>query len=258
MQAAPSPPASKNNVTLLIVLGCLGLLSLPCLGCFVALFVAQAVPADPALMAEGRADITAYNDRVAALHTLVPDPGGPAVPCSAEMILAGHTQQDGSGRKYIPSLRFESLQRWASGAPTPEDDGFAWLDSMERVDPAGLADHEVGNARFRVNTWAQQRYLAVFRGGIARAPQVADGNFESGLYIGRMLIVDTVSGQTVCHAPVAAQSSESVAVGGLLNPDDADDAVRADLRDQLAIAATDALRSISADLFIGTSPTIGR
>ena len=73
-----------------------------------------------------------------------------------------------------------------------------------------------------------------------------------------MLIVDTMTAQTVCHAPVAAQSSESVAVGGLLNPDDADDAVRADLRDQLQVAATDALRSISADLFLGTSPTIGR
>jgi len=222
------------------------------------MIVARAVPADPQMLAAGCAEILAYNSQVAALAATLPDLSGPAMPCSPEMILAGHTQQDSSGRKYIPSLRFESLQRWASAGPPPEDDGFEWLDSIERVDPVALADHEVSNARFRVNTWAQQRYLAVFRAGIARAPQVIDGNFESGLLIGRLLIVDTLSGQTVCHAPVAAQSSASVAVGGLLNPDDAEDAVRADLREQLQITATDALRSISTDLFLGTAPTIGR
>lgn len=258
MQAAPAPPAKKSNAVLFVLVGAGCLVGLPCVVCMIGLAINAISPVDPAMMAAGRADIVAYNGRVTALVAALPDPSGTAVPCAPEVILAGHTQQDSSGRKYIPSLRFESLQRWASATPAPEDDGFAWLDSIERVDPVALSDHEVGNARFRVNGWAQQRFLAVFRAGIARAPKVIDGDFESGLFIGRMLIVDTMTAQTVCHAPVAAQSSESVAVGGLLNPDDADDAVRADLRDQLQVAATDALRSISADLFLGTSPTIGR
>ncbi|MCA9532510.1 MAG: hypothetical protein KC593_02480 [Myxococcales bacterium] len=259
MNSPPGPQKQQSSVPTFLVIGGLALLGLPCFACILGVFVLRMMPTDPAAVAAGRGEIAAYYTRLTALAPNIPDLSGPAVPCADDIIRAGHTQQDGTGRTYIPSVRFQTLQRWAAHTPgDPPADGFEWLDSFAYVDAAALTDGDVADARYRTNTLAQQRYLAVFRAGIARAPQVVGGNFENGLFIGRLLIIDTVTGQTMCHTPVAAQSSESVSVGGLLNPDDADDAVGADLRDQLQRAATDALRTISAQLFLGTSPTIGR
>lgn len=251
--------SSKKSVLPYVLVGVWAVVTLPCCVCLAAVTALRWVGAsDQGALAEGRAEIREYNARLAAVYPNVPDVGGPAQPCPAEVIRAGYAGRDGSGRMYIPSLRYESLARWAGSTTTAsDDDAYAWLDSFERVDPDDVSDFELGDVRYRVSTHASARYLAVFRGGLVRAPVVRGEAFEAGLFVGRLYVMDTVTGQAICHASVAAQSGESVSVGGLLHEDDADDAVRSDIREQLRTAATASLRSISAELYLSTTPTIG-
>jgi hypothetical protein len=159
----------------------------------------------------------------------------------------------------------------AVGGPATEEDAFAAVAGarsstpfsvslLERIDEVrnNAASLGISGASYDVEKLLEAKTIVVLDVAEFSAPRVENGSFEGGELSGQVIVVDRASRRAICHAPVSAQSSESVEYGGgvrlkvkgiptpAMGKKSLDDAVAKDFTRNLKTAIGGSLREIGA------------
>ncbi len=173
--------------------------------------------------AAARAALSDHYAQLAAIHQALTaeDLDRDAVPCDREAMAA-----PGAGDKIrLPRLYLPYLSRFAGDAQAWTEDVAGWeflveddvWDDYAPVDQ--LSAIQVKSlAKYTIPELVESRYVAVFNPAsveLNRLPQVQDGGFKGGIFLGLLHVVNVDDASVVCQATLAVGNSDEVKfVGG--------------------------------------------
>lgn len=196
----------------------------------------RAAKVSPQEEAEARTAVSEHYARLASIYEALQ--GSPddwqATACDGAA-MAAELGEAADAELEISGLHFSFLRRFASeNAGAWEDDlgEWAWLNTPDASKYKPVDALRPFEARSLAQTWSRplidRRYAAVFypagEGALNRMPEVAEGGFKGGIFVGWLHLADVVDGEIVCRAPLTVTSSDEVGyrsggrkLGALLN-----------------------------------------
>ncbi len=182
--------------------------------------------------AAARAALSDHYAQLAAIHQALTaeDLDRDAVPCDREAMAA-----PGTGDKIrLPRLYLPYLSRFAGDARAWTEDIGGWeflveddvwddyapVDQLSGIQVKRLAKYTmlVAPEARKWDKLAESRYVAVFNPAsleLNRLPQVQDGGFKGGIFLGLLHVVNVDDASVVCQATLAVGNSDEVKfVGG--------------------------------------------
>ena len=147
-----------------------------------------------------------------------------AVPCNGPAMLAAAKEETYLS---LPTVHAPFLARFASTARADwKKDASPWAfltedtfrSHFEMHAGARTASDVDGTARFVIHNWKKNRYLIVLRPDDERAnrlPLLRSGSksFDTGVFRGWFLVVDSTDARVVCQKRLAVDSSDNVSSG---------------------------------------------
>lgn len=208
----------------------------------------------PEAKKEREAARSTYLDQLRAAHAAVAKPGPPAPARCPELQQPDPKKSYGGWDGFGKAITLEALGQLAPGAKPgdPPPGAWAWLSNdwiLETIDEELGRPKKDLMAQSHVYMLSMSPYLIVFDGTRRRMPEIKGEGFDSGLFEGRMVVVELKTGKPLCQAPLEVTSSETVShrTRGLLAKD-ADQAVADDFKDAFRKAAAAALATAAPTL----------
>ncbi len=204
---------------------------------FIALGVVASKVAAPSPEEEAaaRAALSDHYTQIAAIHQALTaeDLDRDAIPCDREAMTAAAGAEPGATIR-LPRLYLPYLSRFAGDYPQAWDgdlggweflveddvwDDYAPVDQLSGIQVKSLT-------KYTMPELVGTRYVAVFNPAsleLNRLPELQDGGFKGGIFLGLLHVVDTTDASVVCQGALGVANSDEVQfIGG------ADKALRKD------------------------------
>ncbi len=196
----------------------------------------------------------AYVDQLRAAHAAVAKAGAPAPARCPELQQPDPKKGYGKWDGYGKAVTMEALGQLAATAKPDArpPEAWGWLSNdwiLETIDAELGRPKKDLMAQSHVYMLRKSPYLVVFDAKKRQMPEMKGDGFESGLFEGRMVVVERETGKLLCQAPLSVTSSETVShrARGLLAKD-AQQAVADDFKDAFRKAARAALATAAPTL----------